>query len=235
MRFFHAGAAALFSYVFVFAPSVWAEDASSKSKSTKRDDSESSYIIAKGSLSPNGRYAVAFAKAGEDDPDKARNFLVAVKPFRIITELDGDGMIPGSKRLSLEVKWTPDSSEVIATTKHDKWDMIVGSSFVLLRDGNPARRVNLLDAINRKLQADFRKSKAEVYNDLLPFILTESSIGFEAGGKAIHVKTNAGNDPNDARKIQWTAEFDGVWSVADEKWEVRKLTSSAKKNPLLEQ
>jgi hypothetical protein len=175
------------------------------------------------------------AKAGADNPEKARSFLVALKPFRIITELDGDAMIPGSKRLSLTVKWTPDSSKVIATTKHDKWDMIVGSSFVALRDGNVAQQIDLLEAINNQLAPDFRKSKAEVYNDILPFILTETQIVFEEGGAKIRVKTAAGNDPNQARKMEWTAQFDGTLTVADGKWQVRRLAGDTKKNPTLEE
>ena len=142
-------------------------------------------------------------------------------------------MSAGSKRLSVEVEWTADSSKVIVTTKHDKWDMIVGASLVEIRDGQVALRVNLLNAINQELIPDFRKAKAEAYNDMLPFILTESKVSFDAGGKLIQVKTAACNDPNEARKIEWNARFEGAWNIADGKWQNQKLTSKSQKNPQL--
>jgi hypothetical protein len=52
--------------------------------------------------------------------------IVALKPFRILMILEDDGLCAGSKRFGLTVEWTRDSSQVIVTTKHDKWDMIVG-------------------------------------------------------------------------------------------------------------
>ena len=73
-------------------------------------------------------------------------------------------MAAGSKRLGLTVEWTRDSSKVIVTTKHDKWDMIVGSSLVGIRDGQADQPFNLLNAINREMAPDFRKSKAEATN-----------------------------------------------------------------------
>jgi hypothetical protein len=95
--------------------------------------------------------------------------------------------------------------------------------------------LNLLEAINRELGPDFRKSKAEAYNDMLPFILTGSKIGFADQGKNVRVKTAACNDPNEARAIEWSANFDGTWSIAESKWLAHQLTSHAKKNPQLGQ
>lgn len=192
----------------------------------------SAFLIAAGSTSPDGRYAIAYPKGDDDGTGPGLNFVVALKPFRVLTVLDDDGVIAGSKRLSLTAEWTANSSEVIATTKHDKWDMIVGSSLVVIQDGQVVKRVNLLNAINREMEPDFRKSKAEAYNDMLPFILTESKLAFDGGGKSIRVKTEAANDPNEARNIEWTAKFDGVWNVADGKWLTRKVSSHAKKNPI---
>ena len=190
----------------------------------------SSLLIADGSTSPDGRFAIAYPKASEDDPALRRNLLVALNPFRVLALLDGDGLGAGSTRLSLSVDWTDDSSGVIATTIHDKWGMIVSSSLVVLSGGQVVKLVDLLDAINREMLPDFRKTKAEVYNDLLPFILTESKLGFEAGGKLIRAKTSACNDPNEARAISWTANFSGVWNVDEGRWQSRKFTSKTKKN-----
>lgn len=199
------------------------------------DKSAASYFLATGSESPDGKYGVAYPKASEDNPKLAKNYIVALKPFRVLTVLEDDGLCVGSKRLGLTVEWTPDSSKVIVTTKHDKWDMIVGSSLVSIRDGAADQRVNLLNAINREMAPDFRKSKAEAYNDELPFILTESKIGFADQGKNVRVKTAACNDPNEARKIDWSANFDGLWSIAESKWLTHQLTSQAKKNTQLDQ
>lgn len=199
------------------------------------DKSASSYFLAAGSESPDGKYGVAYPKSSEDNPKRARNLIVALKPFRILTILDDDGMCAGSKRLVLTVEWTRDSSKVIVTTKHDKWDMIVGSSLVGIRDGQADQRLNLLNAISREMAPDFRKSKAEAYNEMLPFILIESKIGFADQGKNVRVKTAACNDPNEARTIEWSANFDGLWSIAENKWLTHQLTSHAKKNPQLDQ
>ena len=192
--------------------------------------SASAYIIAKGSTSPDGRYAVAYLKDTPEDTAKVKNYLVSVKPFQIIAEIHGDGVRADSKRTAVEVKWTADSSAVIATTKHDKWDMIVGSSYVELRDGSAVRRTDFLKEINDQLSADFRKSRGEVYNEFLPVILTGSEIGFSADGKAIHVKSECTNDPNTARSVSWNAEFEGTWNAADGKWTIQKLKSTTTKN-----
>ena len=199
------------------------------------DKSASSYFLATESESPDGKYGVAYPKASEDNPKLAKNLIVALKPFRILTILEDDGMCAGSKRLSLTVEWIRDSSQVIVTTKHDKWDMVVGSSLVSIRDGQADQRLNLLNVINREMVPDFRKSKAEAYNDMLPFILIESKIGFADQGKNVRVKTAACNDPNEARAIEWIANYDGLWSIAESKWLTHQLTSHAKKNPELEQ
>lgn len=195
----------------------------------------SSYLIAKNSASPDGRYAIAYPKGSEDDSVQSKNYLVALKPFRVLAVLAGDGLSAESQRLSLEAAWTADSSELIATTKHDKWDMIVGSALVVLRDGQVAQNIDLLEAINGQMAADFRKSKAEVYNEFLPFILVDSKIGFADGGKTVRVGTAACNDPNEARAIEWTANFSGTWDVAGAKWLTGKVASKSKKNPLAEE
>jgi hypothetical protein len=189
--------------------------------------SESAYMIVPDSLSPDRRHAVAMLKESPDDPSSAHNFLVAVKPFKVLTMLDGDGLYPDSRRLDLEARWTADSSRVLVTTIHDKWDMIVGSPLVVLADGKVARQVNFLDAINNHLLADFKKSGAEPYNDVLPFILTDSKLQFVDQGQGVEVKTEAGNDPNIARNIAWTADFEGVYRVADGTWENQKLKSES--------
>jgi hypothetical protein len=109
------------------------------------------------------------------------------------------------------------------------------SSLVSFRDGQADQRLNLLNVINREMAPDFRKSKAEAYNELLPFILIESKIGFADQGKNVRVKTAACNDPNEARAIEWTANYDGRWSIAESKWLTHQLTSHAKKIPELAQ
>jgi hypothetical protein len=210
--------------LLILASNLPAKDPAPKSASA------SDYTVAKGSLSPDGRYAIAYLKKTPEDVNKVKNYVVAVKPFRIIAEVHGDGVRADSKKWAVEVRWTADSSAVIATTKFDKWDMIVGSSYVELRDGNAARRIDLLSEINGQLVADFRKSKGAVYNEFLPIILTGSEVTFEAGGKAIRVKSEATNDPNIARNISWNAEFEGIWSVTDGKWKILKLKSTATKN-----
>ena len=43
------------------------------------DKSASSYFLATGSESPDGKYGVAYPKASEDDPKLAKNFIVATK------------------------------------------------------------------------------------------------------------------------------------------------------------
>jgi hypothetical protein len=191
------------------------------------DPSESAYLIVPDSLSPDGQHAVAMPKETSADASSTHNFLVAVKPFKVLTMLDGDGPSPESRRLDSQVRWTADSSRVLVTTVHDKWDMIVGSSLVVLTNGNVAQRVNLLDAINNRMSTDFKKSGAEPYNDLLPFILTGSELRFVDQGRGVEVQTEACNDPNVARNIGWAADFEGVYRVADGAWENQKLKSES--------
>ncbi len=191
---------------------------------------ESAYVIIPDSLSPDGRYGIAMSKTIPESPSAAHNFLVAVKPFKLLTVLYGDGLYPESHRLAQQVEWTRDNSRVLVTTTHDKWDMIVGSSLVVLTSGTVARRVDLLEAINQRMLADFRRSGAEPYNDVLPFILTDSEIRFSKNGEVVEVETDAGNDPNTARNIEWTARFEGLYHVADGTWSDQKLKSESRPN-----
>lgn len=183
------------------------------------------YRLAAGSTSPDGRLAIAFPAAPATDFRRARNLVVALQPFRILAAVAPPGMTAASDMLDLDAEWAADSSAVVVTTTHSKWDMIVSCSLVTVRPGARAGRiVDLLAAITRELEPDFRRSKAERFGGALAFILRNPEFAFDPDGKTLRVTLTAGNDPNRARQSHWAAAFAGAWNVATGDWQSRTIT-----------
>ena len=71
------------------------------------------YHIGDESTSPGGHHATIQADPDVVDAEKARNFLVALKPFRQVAELPGFAYFDHANHPSLVVNWAADSSTAL--------------------------------------------------------------------------------------------------------------------------
>jgi hypothetical protein len=196
------------------------------------------YLIAAGSVSPNKKVAVIYPKfdlcVGEGDDvvkEWCKDYLVALQPFRILGALETKWPYFENKNHGgMSAVWSQDSSVVLVTLE-SKWGP--GDIFLYeLRDGRLVRSTNLLGEIRRLLEPDFRKSKADPYNDYVHFIFEQTShIGKEEvpfcqvdGSSSVRVTATATTDPKNASiERVWEGRFEGVWDIAQGKFTSQKI------------
>jgi hypothetical protein len=197
------------------------------------------YLIASETVSPDKKFAVIYPKVevcfdeGKDVlKDDCKDYLVALQPFQILCALE-------TKRPHFENKnhgrmsaiWSKDSA-VVLVTLDSKWGP--GDIFLYeLRDGRLSRSTNLLGEIRRPLERDFRKSRADPYNDFYDFIFRKTTyIGKEEiplcqieGTSRIRVNATATTDPkNIPGERAWEGRLEGVWDIPQGKLTSQKVT-----------
>jgi hypothetical protein len=188
------------------------------------------YKLAEDSVSPDGKYGVIYA----DNPLLAErkvacNFLVALKPFRILGVTEAYRYYD---REGLDVGWTKDSSAALVEVP-GKWGSI-GFTLFELQDGRVTRQTDLYSHIERLLEPGFRRAKVEPYNDVLHFIL-DSSVNdqkqesrIDSDGKRIHfdVEGTSNPKPMDPPIKTWRGRLEAVWSIPENRWLTYKVTNS---------
>jgi hypothetical protein len=187
------------------------------------------YKLAEGSVSPDGKYGVIYCNDPDIVTEGAHNFLVALKPFRILAVVDEFSY---RDRTELKTEWTKDSSAALVEVA-GKWGPI-GFTLFELRDGRVTRQTNLYAQIQRLLKPDFRKAKVTPYNDYFHFILDAQAVNQERGtridadGQRIHVDVRATSNPKpmDPPIKTWGGELEAVWSIPEARWLTQKVTSS---------
>src|SRR5436190_17373415 len=112
------------------------------------------YKLADNSISPDGKYGVIYADPQRIDYEVARNFLVGLKPFRILAVTEGAACY--GRRDELVVEWAKDNSAVVATVE-GKWGPVAFTLFEL-QDGRVKRRTNLYAEIVRLLEPGLRRA-----------------------------------------------------------------------------
>lgn len=196
------------------------------------------YLIARNTISPNRKFAVMYPKfdlcVGQSDDDlkaRCKDYLVALQPFRILSELGTSWPdFEHKNHGGMTAAWSKDSSIVLVTLE-SKWGP--GDIFLYeLRDGGLIRSTNFLGKIHELLQPDFRKSKADRYNDFQDFVFEQAtqSDGTELppcqleGNTRIRVHLTATTDPkNTSFERAWEGRFEGVWDIPQGKFTSQKI------------
>jgi hypothetical protein len=75
---------------------------------------------------------------------------------------------------------------------------------------------------------DYRKSKAEPYNDNFDFIFDdEDGPVFKLdGANRVIINGNATTDPKGISKHRWSAQLKAVWNIAQAKFTEQQITES---------
>ncbi len=99
------------------------------------------------------------------------------------------------------------------------------------RDGKPARTTNILAKAHDLVLPDYRKSKAEPYNDIFDFIFDgEDGPVFKLHGtNRVIVDGDAMTDPKGISEHRWSAHLKAAWDVAQGKFTSQKITRTKAK------
>ncbi len=210
--------------IVVCTVSAWAEDEAQPAGMPK------GYHISEKSTSPDGRHAIIQADPDIVDAEKARNFLVALKPFRLHLELPGFAYFDHANHRSLVVEWAPNSAAALVLVG-GKWGTL-GASVVQIESGGKARAADLVAEIQKLFLPSFRASKVTRYNDSIPFIFDEDKTWeLSADGQRVTIDAHLTNDPKGVEPRNWGGDLKGVWSVAESKWIQRKIKTAITKTP----
>src|SRR5215469_2593301 len=96
------------------------------------------YKLAENSVSPDGKYGVIYCNNPDIVTEAARNFLVALKPYRILAVVDEFSY---RDRTELKTEWTKDSSTVLVDVA-GKWGSS-GYTLFELHDGRVTKQTDL--------------------------------------------------------------------------------------------
>ncbi|MGC1321032.1 MAG: hypothetical protein WA849_02515 [Candidatus Udaeobacter sp.] len=187
------------------------------------------YKLANDSISPDDKYGVIYADSTLIVDEVMRNFLVALKPFRILALADAYNYY---NREGMTVEWTKDSSAVFVQVE-GKWGPL-GFTLFEMRDGRVTRQTNLYAEIVRLLEPGYQKAKVEPWNDLKHFNFDrgEKSEGegahLESDGRRIRFSVDATNNPKPMSPPikTWHGHFEGTWSIPEARWVTHKVTNS---------
>jgi hypothetical protein len=182
------------------------------------------YRMREQDVSPDNRFGVIHADMNVIDAEAARNFLVALDPFRILAVNEGFAYFhPGNHR-EMAVQWAKDSSAVLVMVG-DKWGT-VGATLFELHDGRVTRRTDIMAAITSLLAAKFPKGKVEPYNNWLRFILDgETEFDLSEDGGQIRIDVSATNNPNLSPGKTWEGTLKALWSVPAARWIEHKVAA----------
>jgi hypothetical protein len=185
-----------------------------------------SYKIDESSLSPDGQYGFIFPAAPLDDEKaKVKNSLIALKPFRVVLELptDDDGYFVDKSNASFSATWVKDGSAVVVT-EGSKWGP--GQVFVIPIDhGKPGKIAELTALITQVADPDFKKSKADPFNDSYDFVLEAPDEGWPINVHAqVVVECDCKSNPKgDSDVNSWVGHFHGLWDIAQGKFVEEKF------------
>ena len=195
------------------------------------------YLTAASTISPGKKFAVIYPtleaeEAAEDanHPERIKDYVVALQPFTVLGELQTKyPYFQNQNHGGISAEWSDDSS-VALITLHGKW----GSHEVFLlefRDGKLARTTNILAKAHDLLLPDYRKSKADPYNDNFDFIFGgEDGPGFKLdGANRVIIDGDATTDPKGLSDHRWSAQLKAVWNIAQAKFTEQKITRTTAK------
>jgi sugar lactone lactonase YvrE len=180
------------------------------------------YLIAGNTISRDKKFAVIYPNEamGEAASEKElKNYLVALQPFSILRPLDTTRpYFQHQSHGGLSAEWSDDSS-VGLITLDSKW----GPGDVLLvefRNGRLSRMTNILRKAHDLLGLDYRKAKAERYNDYYDFVFMEDA-SFELDGtRQVVINAQADTTPNDLglSSRAWHGRVDATWDIRQAKF-----------------
>ena len=216
----------------VLAADEESEAAGGDSSAEMPDAYAKDYLIAGNTISPDKKFAVIYptleseeAAENANHPERIKDCVVALQPFTVLGQLQTKyPYFQNQNHGGMSAEWSADSS-VALVTLDGKW----GPHDVFLlefRDGKVARTTNVLTKAHDLLLPDYRKSKAEPYNDNFDFIFDdeEGPVFKLDGANRVVIDGDAVTDPKGISKHRWSARLKAVWDVAQAKFTEQKIT-----------
>jgi hypothetical protein len=175
----------------------------------------SKFQVVKGSISPNGKYAAILRDITEGD-SPSKNYLVALTPFRVLTELPTNADRIEQDRIGgLGVNWAKDNSAavLIFESKFGPEEL-----YVLNLDGDKVVKTTDLFALLRKfVLPDFKQSGADSFNDNFDFFIDDDNGWVFNDSNQIVINCEFTNNPRLTAKVNWTGRFTGIWDTKSNK------------------
>jgi len=180
------------------------------------------YLLAPSSISPNKKLAFIYPKEGDEfptDPESgtADNYLVTLDPFRIVGPLPV-GYFEEINHKGLSVKWAKDSSAAVIVSE-GKWSPRCVIAFEV-KEGQIAHQRELSQAVSDFLQVDYNNCAPDDFME----IALSGSWKLNPKNKVIVKCVSDSNGKGISGKKSWRARFEGLWSVAKEKWLQKRVT-----------
>lgn len=190
------------------------------------------YLVASSTTSPNKKFAVIYPTLDISELPEAKDYVVALQPFTILGELQTKyPYFQNQNHGGLSAEWSHDSS-VALVTLDGKW----GPHDVFLlefHDGKLARTTNILAKAHGLLLPDYRKSKAEPYNDNFDFIFDgeEGPVFKLDGTNRVVIDGDAVTDPKGLSRRSWRAHLKASWNIPQAKFTSQRIMrTTAKEN-----
>jgi len=221
----------------VFAADQEPETAGEDSSAGLPEQYAKDYLIAGSTVSPDKKFAVIYptleaeeAAENANHPERIKDYLVVMQAFTVLGALQTKyPYFQNQSNGGISAEWSDDSS-VALITLDGKW----GPHDVFLlefRDGKLARTTNVLAKAHDLLLPDYRKSKAEPYNDIFDFIFDgEDGPVFKLdSANRVIIDGDATTDPKGISEHRWSAQLKAVWNIAQAKFTEEKITRSRAK------
>lgn len=180
------------------------------------------YLMA-GSIAPNKKLAFIYPKernefGGDTQSEQtADNYLVTLDPFRILGSLSV-GYFEEINHKGLSVKWAKDSSTAVIVSQ-GKWSPRCVIAFEV-KKGQILHQRELSQPVSDFLQVDYDKCAPEDFME----IALSGSWKLNAKNQVVVKCVSDSNGKGIPGKKSWRARFEGLWSVAEEKWLEKRVT-----------
>jgi sugar lactone lactonase YvrE len=224
--------------IFKFAPdgakTVFYKGPSQPSAAEEEKDSSAglpekyakNYLIASGTISRDEKFAVIYPTKDDYEFPGGANYVVSLKPFAVLGKLNTKWpYFKNESHGGLNADWSDDGS-VALITLDGKWgppDIFL----VEFRDGKLSRMTNILAKAHDLLLPDYRKAKAERYNEYFDFIFEseDNPICKLDGTEHVRINALATTDPKGGGDERvWEGRLKATWDIAQAKFTSQKIT-----------
>jgi hypothetical protein len=191
------------------------------------------YLVARSTISPDKKFAVIYPNEAMEDAageEEIKNYLVALQPFATLKPLDTKRpYFEHESHGGLSAEWSGDSS-VGLITLDSKW----GPGDVLLvefHNGKLSRMTNISRKARDLLVPDWRKAKAERYNDYNEFVFVEDATFKLDGTSRVVIDAEVDTTPNDLglSPRAWHGHVEAIWDITDAKFTSKKVSGGLRK------
>ena len=192
------------------------------------------YLIASSTLSADKAFAVIYPKTElcPDEPkkgstDRCKDYLVALKPFQILTTLETKSPeFQNKNHGGISAIWSKDSSAAVVTLD-SKW----GPEDIFLyeiHDGKVSRSTNLLPKVSDLFVPDYKAAKmGGSAKDEAAFLIEppeEGAFCEFTDSTHVRIRAKATTDPKETpgRKA-WDATVEAVWDIPGARFTSQKV------------